>query len=166
MDLASIIIGLICCALFVVPVIYINSVQKNKSRKLLANFVDLAAQQQLIMSQHDLWKHCYAIGIDNKANKLFYLQKTADTEQKILINLAEVEACHVVNVNRNVNNNKVIDRLELLLSFRNTKLPKKILEFYNADNNMALNDELRLVEKWNTIINQHVEANKKTSLPV
>lgn len=163
MDLASIVIGLICCALFVVPVIYIQSVQKNKSRKFLADFTNLAAQQQLIMSQHDLWKHCYAIGIDSRANKLFYIKKAADTEDQVLVNLSELAACSVVNINRNIHDNRVIDRLELLLSFRNNRLPKQTLEFYNGENSMALNDELRLLEKWNTIINSSIEANKKTS---
>lgn len=166
MDLPSIIIGLICCALFVVPIIYIQSVQKNKSRKFLADFNNLAAEQQLIMSQHDLWKHCYAIGIDTKANKLFYLKKEADKNHTALVSLSDLAACSVGNINRNINNNKVIDRLELVLSFRNTKMPRQTLEFYNVEKGMALNDELRLVEKWNTILNSSIDAGKKPSLAV
>lgn len=164
MDLGSIIIGLICFALFVVPIIYIQSVQKNKSRKFFANFINLATQQQLVVAQSDLWKNCYAIGIDTKANKLFYLKKSADTEQKVLINLSEVESCSVVNINRNINNNKIIDRLELLISFHNNKLPKKALEFFNREDNQALNDELRLTEKWRNIINMNLETSKKSSV--
>lgn len=164
MDLGSAIFGIFALACFIVPVIYLQRAKKKERTKFLKGFTDLAEQQQLSISEHDFWNHCFAIGIDTSKNKLFYLKKQKETEQKFLIDLSEVEYCRVNNINRSVNQDKIIERLELVFTFRNSKLPQKALEFYNKDETMALHDELQLIEKWKTNINSRLEVKRKLPL--
>lgn len=61
-------------------------------------------------------------------------------------------------MNRTVNDSLIIDRLALKFSFRNSKLSDQVLEFYNKEETMAVNDEVQLSEKWKAMINAHIEA--------
>lgn len=166
MELGSVIFGLLTLACFVVPVIYLKRASKKEKNKFLKNFIQLAEQQQLSISRHDFWNHSFAIGIDINKNKLFYFKKCGDLDQEVLIDLYEVESCRLNNINRNVNQNKVIDRLELVFTFRNPRLAQKTLVFYNKEETISLYEELAIIENWKTIINTHLETIKSKRLPL
>jgi hypothetical protein len=156
MDLGSAIFGLMALACFIVPVIYLQRRSSQERKKFLKEFIQAAEQQQLSISVHDFWNHGYAIGIDTNKHKLFYLVSKEGINQKQIIDLCEAEKCSLINMNRMVNDSKVIDRLALKFSFRNSKLPEKALEFYNKEETMAVNEEFQLAEKWVAIINAHL----------
>lgn len=164
MDLSSIIIGLCAIAFFVVPIVYVQSAQKKKRKAFLKSFLSLAEQQQLNITQHEVWNQYYAIGLDASTNKLLYLKKRNGEEQKVLIDLAEVEECSVVNSKRTMQDNIIIDRLALAFRFRNPKRAAQTIEFYDKEVSMALNEELRLSEKWKNIINAGLSTPRKTAL--
>lgn len=164
MDLISALIGIVSLAFFIVPIVYLQIMKKNGRKKFLNNFMLLGRQHQVNISQHDFWNHSYAIGLDETANKLFFLKTAANTEQKISINLSEVEKCKLVNKNRTIDNNKIIDSLELVLTFRNPGMPEKTLEFYDREESMSVNEEVQLIEKWNTLINSRLEQKRRLSM--
>ncbi|WP_017730776.1 PH domain-containing protein [Nafulsella turpanensis] len=157
MDLGSVIIALVLLALCIVPFIYYSGVQKKKKKNFSKELINLAEQQNVKFSQYEVWSHYYGIGIDTSTNRLFYFKKREDKEQKAFIDLSEVEKCRVNNVNRMVNDNKIIDRLELVFKFRDSKMPEKALEFYNKEESMSLHEELQLSEKWANIINSNLK---------
>lgn len=163
MDLTSAIIGLCAIACFVVPVVYIQYAQKKKKKEFLANFLNLAGRQHINITQHEQWNQYYAIGLDGGTNKLFYLKKKDGQEQTALIDLNEVETCSVVNKQRKVHEDIIIERLDLAFKYRNPKAGEKVLEFYDKEVSMALNEELKLVEKWKNIINARTVSFKKAA---
>lgn len=163
MDLTSAIIGLCALACFVVPVVYIQKAQKSRKREFLARFLQLAGQQQLTITQHELWNQYYGIGLDTGANKIFYLKRKDGKEETILIDMAELEACKMVNKQRKIQTDIIIDRLELAFKYRNPKLPEIALEFYDKEVSMTLNEELRLTEKWKSIISARTVTFKKAA---
>jgi hypothetical protein len=163
MDLGSAIFGIFSLACFIVPVIYLQNVKKKEKKKFLQNFLQLAGQQQLTISQYDCWSHYYGIGIDSSKNKLFYLKKDKETEQKIIIDLSEVEKCFLINKNRNIQGSKVIDQLGLGFSFLHSRLPEKTLVFYNKEESMTVNDELQLSEKWKAIVNANLQVPRRSA---
>ncbi len=166
MDLATSLIGLGMVALIMLPILYFHYAQKNKRKKFLNDFISQAEQQQLKVSQHDVWSQYSAIGLDAAANKLFFYSKRGDQEQKSLINLAEVEKCRV-NISRIAQNeDQVIDRLELVLTIRNVRSSEKVIEFFSKEEFMTLNGELQLVEKWKTIVNSQLEGRRRLSVAV
>ena len=164
MDLISVIIGIISLAFFIVPVVYLQMVKKNEKKKFLDNFLLLAQQQQLNISEHDFWNHSYAIGLDDTNKKLFFLKTAGGTEQKISINIKEIEKCVLVNKSRIVDKSKVIDRLELVVTLRNVRQSEKTLEFYDREESMSVNEEVQLIEKWNKLINDRIEPARKLSM--
>lgn len=163
-DLTTTLIGLGLVALCILPIVYFYYVQKKERKKFLESFLSLTGQQQVNTSQYDVWGHYCALAIDTSANKLFYFKKQGDKEEKALINLAEVERCSVINTKRALNEDQVIDRLELALTFISSRQSEKVLSFYSKDEGPSLNGELQLVEKWKMIISAHLEAKKKPVL--
>lgn len=162
MDSSTIIIGLVCLAIIILPILYFQRNQKNKASKLFNEFSNLAGQQQLNISQYDFWDPFYAIGLDSDKMKLFYTKRRESVVQETVIDLLEVGQYRVSNTNRDTNGSKVIDYIELTFTYRNSKHPEKSLEFYNREENLILGGELRLAEKWKTIINTSLAA-KQTS---
>jgi hypothetical protein len=152
MDLATLIIGLLSVAVFIVPVLYIQRKQKGNSGKLLAAFMAAGAQQGLRITKHERWNEQFAIGLDETQHKLFYMNKQALTPQQVVVDLAEVKNCAVVNMSRDVNGSRIIDLIGLRFSFHNTKWPEQLLEFYNKEESMLLSGELQLAEKWRVIV--------------
>lgn len=163
MDLLTTIIGLIVVALCVLPIVYMHVSQKKEKNKFLHDFKLMAEQQQLLLSKHEVWGHFYAIGLDSSCSKLCYYQKRGDRPQQELIKLGEVDRCWVNTLKKPMNGDNVIDRVELVLSFRNPKLAEKALVFYSREEGMALDGEIQLIELWKTIINSEL-ANKKLAI--
>lgn len=111
----------------------------------------------------DFWELYYAIGIDTDKQKLFYVRKHEGVNQQIVIDLLKVSSCNVNKIARDTNGIKVIDRIELAFSYRDPNYTVKALEFYSRDQNLILGHELKICERWCTVINSSLaEAVSRT----
>lgn len=150
MELQSIIIGVLCLAVFIVPIFLL---QKRQSGKSLQDYSDMAAKQGLSILKNEFWDPCYALGVDPDKKMLFYTKKHEEGYDQVLIDLSQVEKCTVSNISREVKGDKVIDNVGLLLTYRlGLKLSPTYLEFYNKEETLNLNEELLLAKKWEAII--------------
>lgn len=163
-DLPTLSIGLGLVALTILPMLYFYLAQKKRRAAFLNSFLFRAQQQQVQVTQHDVWGNYAAIGLDSQANKIYYLKKKDTQEQQAVINLAEVEKCSVTHLKRVQNEDQVIDKLELCFTFRTAKSSDITLEFYSKDEAMTLNGELQLVEKWKGLITARLSPAKKLAL--
>lgn len=164
MDLTTSLIGLGLVALTILPILYFHFVQKNKRKKYLQDFLNLAAQQQVKITRHAMWGHSCAIGLDDANNKLFYLKKQDNEETKVSINLADVEKCRLLVQRRAQNEEQVIDRLELVFSFRNGRTAEKTMLFYSKEEDLSLNGELQLAEQWQALIRAQLAGNRSMAM--
>ena len=160
MDIESSIILLIMFALCAIPIVIINKKKKLKEKLLLQTLFDLAAKSNCKITTYDKWSET-VIGIDKPAHKLFFVRKTTEEVITREIILSEIQKCRFINTNRVVNGNrisqKVIDKLELVFTFYDSKKSDLILEFYNAVyDSLFLRDEIPLAEKWSEIVNSEL----------
>lgn len=163
MDLNTLIIGIVCLAIVVVPFLYFQINQNKKNQKVHADFIDVAEKQQLDISLSDFWDPSYAIGIDTDNLKLLYIKKNDGKDQQTIIDLSKVSRCGVNKLSRETDGSKVIDRIELVFTYRDHAYTVKSLEFYNRDENLILGHELNLCERWSTVINSSLtEASTRT----
>lgn len=165
MDTTAIISGLLLVALIIIPFFLHHLRQKKKKAKFLNDLLSLDKNEDSIISQKDLWRECYAIGINENSKKLLYINKIKDKEQNSVIDLSEVEGCRIVNTSRSVKipkgNLTVIDRIDLVLTFNRADLSEKALEFYDSTTFMTPDGEIPLAEKWLAIVNSNLKTNKK-----
>ena len=158
MDLSTIIISIIALMLFVVPIMYIKSVQKKKAQKHLNEFLGQAQAQQLQLTQHEFWDDCYGIGLDEAKQKLFYVKKHQGNEQQQVVNLAEMKSCSVSTTSREAGDNTVIEQISLRFTPRTPKAQELYLEFYSHEVNLMVSGELRTANKWSDIANESIKS--------
>lgn len=164
MDLVSSLIGLGLVMLTILPFVYFHFSLKKKKQEFTKEFLHLATQHQAVITQYDVWSNYFAIGLDTRTNKLFYYRKREGKEEKALINLADVTKCRVNNIKKTHDGDQVIDRLELVFTYRNGRSSEQALMFFSKEEFMTHNGELQLVEKWSQGINPLLEAKKDLSL--
>lgn len=139
---------------------------KLRSENQLAVLKSFAEENDSTITQHDSWDQTH-IGIDDRENmKLFFIRGTAINDTREVVDLNEVERCHLKKEVRSVIQHKekilVIDKIELILSFRDMKKPPAKLEFYNNDyDSLTLSGELQMAEKWEKTINDTISNSRK-----
>jgi hypothetical protein len=165
MNLHSIIFGIAgLIALIVVPVYIHHLFKTQKERKFLEHFKNLAEREKLEISQSEMWKDKYLIGLDNKANKILYINKLKEKIQEYIIDLQRVEHCRIANISRSVKtadgSRNVTDRLELVFTYRAPEVPKTVLEFYDSEVFLTSDEEHPLIENWSRIINARLNTTR------
>jgi hypothetical protein len=149
-------------ALITLPVYLHHLYKKNKEVKFLRYFKNMAEREKLEISQNEMWKDKYLIGIDENANKLLYVNSSENKMEEHVIDLSGVETCRIASMNRNVKTadgiKNVTDRLDLVFTHRNAEVPQTVLEFYDSEVFMTPDGELPLIENWFRIINSRLKA--------
>ena len=157
MDASTAIIALVFIAFISIPFVFMSRAQRKKGKQFSTVFELAAKQQNLQIAQKEFWNSKYGIGIDANSRKLLYLKKKGEEVQQTLIDLSEVEKCRVANHSRGVKTHntaaKVIDRIDLVLTFRTPGAAEKNLEFYSVDESLIIGKEVLLAEKWLKLIN-------------
>jgi hypothetical protein len=165
MDKASAIIGLGIVVMTALPFIIYNIYKNMRKRKFLKDFMDLSVKAKLTFFQHEIWKNCYAIGIDSDSKKLLYYNKKEDKADGTLIDLSTVQKCRMVATDRHVKSQNSINdhtnRLELILTYTNSSMPEKVIEFYKNPEFMPSTDDFAHVENWLSIINSNLKNGQK-----
>jgi hypothetical protein len=166
MNIQSLIFGFAgLIALVTLPVFLHYLYKKNKEMRFLKYFNNLAEREKLSISQKDMWKDNYLIGIDDSSNKVININMGKDKIQESVIDLSFVENCRIGNINRNVKTQdglkNVTDRLELVFAHRVSEMSDTILEFYDSEIFMTSDGEFPLIEKWFRIINSKLNRLKK-----
>lgn len=150
MNITIFLMGVLFLAFFIVPVIYIHRVQKNKGKKFLKNFAALAQKNNINLTNCDMWNNNNCIGMDEINGKVFVLYKTDDKEETIQVDLKSVSECKLSPTFRKVKGNKdgcITEKIDLVFNFNNSDT-QKVINFYNINGNTTLTDEQILAEKW------------------
>lgn len=161
MDKQSLIIILGIVVAIALPFLIISLIKKRNDAIFMRHFTDLAHSEKLNISKREFWDHNYAIAIDNNSKKIIYANRLKDGEAGTIIDLAEIENCRKVIINKtqkNLNgNDPLTDRLELVFTFRKPELPEKVLVFYENPEFMPNAEECSHLENWHQIINSNLK---------
>jgi len=160
MNFSLILIGVIFLAAFILPVVYIHRVQKNKGKNFLKHYMTLAEKNQVKIVENDMWDSSNCIGIDTVSKKILVLKKNDEGEESILIDLKEVDKCFASPTYRSFKgnkNNKILERLDLVFTYKNSSKPENQINFFINSGNSTLSDQQVLAEKWCGIVNKHLQ---------
>lgn len=156
-DLTTIFISIIAFSFFFVPIFYYEYVKKKFAKKFASHFNEAAQNSSIILSQFDVWRDRYGIGIDSISNRLFYLKQLNGKDEITVIDLNEIKKCRIIKVGDNIKthngNQKVTARIGLLFEHVTSTKPDKILEFFKDENGDSLLDEITIAEKWYNTFN-------------
>lgn len=160
MDSGTLIIGTIIIAICILPFILIGNSIKKRKKQLLQSLSGLARQKNSKITHYELGADL-AIGMDESTDFLFFFRRVKDKEIEQHIDMKTIQNCKVLNTSRTIRNSKesyqLTDKLELCISPKVKNRPEIILEFYNSDENLQLDGELQLIEKWAKVVNDKIK---------
>lgn len=161
MDTGTIIIAIVFLAAFILPFYFFGRSKKNGAQSLTQTFSELAAKAGLNIVAPECWNKMYCIGLDPNAGKILYVKVKNGAAQEIVIDLAEIEKCRVVNHSKSaVAHNtatKVVEKIELVFTPFAAHHNEKTLEFYALAESLTIGNELKLAEKWKQLAEQQLK---------
>ena len=162
MELSTTLFGIAAMAAFVLPIVYLQGMQKKKEKKLYDKFLKLTQEKGLKLTHSEVWNYVYCLGLDVQTKQLVHFKKKGETPEIQLIDLKLFKKCTVNKVGRTVKTNDgpvtVIERLQLSLSPSSAQSKVQNIEFYNADESSSVTTELPLLAKWEKQINEVLQA--------
>lgn len=163
MDNSSIIaIVVVIIVMILLYVIHNISTTKKKSG-IKQELCSLAENTNCKITDLDFWNNC-KIGFDKDKGYLFFIRIKRGERHNSIVDLKEVAKCDINKEVRTISsgNNKqsVIDKMELVFTHKDRNRTR--LEFYNTEcDNLYLDGELQLIEKWADIANNFIQNNTK-----
>ncbi|WP_323756317.1 hypothetical protein [Roseivirga sp.] len=162
MELSSTLFGIAAMAVFVLPIIYLQGMQKKKEKKLFTEFLQLTQEKGLKLTHSEVWNYVYCLGLDTQTKQLIHFKKKGETPEIQLIDLKLYKKCAINKVSRTVKTNDgpvtIFERLYLTLTPSNTQSKAQNIEFYNADESSSVTTELPLLAKWEKQISEALQA--------
>ncbi|MDN3492470.1 hypothetical protein [Winogradskyella bathintestinalis] len=150
MDLGTAIVGSVCVILCAIPFALISINTKRKEKEILKVLKNIATKHQSKLTEIEVCGR-YAIGIDKHNKRLFFIKKNNDDYKEQVIELSQVIDSKVINTNRSIKDEKIIQQLHLQLSYKGVMKQEDVLEFYNVNESYQLSGELQSIEKWKKI---------------
>ena len=145
MEKSSIIIGLACLVLIILPIFLLNLSIKIKGQSILSKIQSQATQNNGKITDYEYWNN-YAIGIDSNAGVIYYWSKLNKKEPFQKIELNKIAASKITSVR----DADYSDSESLILEFTFAdKTTNRKIEFFNSDHDgLTMHDEYQLAEKW------------------
>lgn len=162
MDSNTMVIGVII-VLFGITLYILNSrSKKKKEAQFLQPLSRLAEKDNCKISQYDIWNDS-VIGIDETQNTVFAIRKKKEKETSIVVNLAEIFRCRVIEVSRTSGpkegNAIAFDRIDLAFINKDKSKADVVVEFFDANTDrLTLTGELQLAEKWCVLVNNKLAS--------
>ena len=163
MEIESIIIGVIILAICIVQLMLMSRNRKKTERKKVELLLSLAKNNHSTITKHEACGD-YIIGIDEQAQKIFFVKQGENLVEEQCINLREIKQCvierNAKTVAQSTSTTNLIEKLQLTF-IPSDKTKKEIaLEFFNAAKTMQLFGELQSIEKWHKEINTVLNSRK------
>ncbi|GGW53354.1 hypothetical protein DFQ11_101177 [Winogradskyella epiphytica] len=149
------IIDAVIIACIILPFIFIITGRRKRESTLRKILQFEAAQNNCNLDEMEI-HNSFAIGLDTEAKKLLFRKTTALKKYTQIINLSTVEHCEFLKITRSVKTKtkgeKVIEKLHLTFIHNNGQRTS-ILEFYDHEDEMILDDAVITGEAWERKIN-------------
>ncbi|WP_234570609.1 hypothetical protein [Rhodohalobacter sp. 614A] len=171
-DLPSVIISFFALATFFVPITWYHISEKAKVKKLTEILNQFANEKNISLTNHEIWGDFYAFGIDEKSKKLLYVKANKDNEEKIFVDLSEIDNCKVVNGSKNIRGAKgnvsFTNNIRLQLHYKTSGKASEFLEIYDGENGKSLTSEISIANKWSRKISSllHKRSESRYKLPL
>ncbi|UXP31141.1 hypothetical protein N6H18_12360 [Reichenbachiella agarivorans] len=148
--------GLVVIALCVMIFVIIHKSRVNKERELVNGLKAIALSCNSDIQEVECGLE-FAIGMSDVKDYVFFYKKRQDYTNEQYVPLSAVGKCYVQSVRRphpaKGSTEVIIDKLDLILEFKDKKLGQRRFEFYNSDERLQMNGEMQLIQNWESIIN-------------
>ncbi|MEA1785173.1 hypothetical protein U1E44_03650 [Arenibacter sp. GZD96] len=167
MDLETTFIAALLVAICIFPFLAIGTSIRKKKKLLFHTLNTFCTQHNNTITHYELCGEI-AIALCKESNALVFIKRSKHKEINQIVDLDEIQKCYTLKPHKTVRsksgNYSVIIQLALSLHFEAQEKPELILEFYNLNDNLQLDGELQLMERWNEIINKALNTRQRPKL--
>lgn len=164
MDSVSIFTGVFVIGIFLLIFIIPSVNTKRKEKKMLHTLTKMAEQQHCIITKTEIIGDS-VLALDEKNAVIFFLRQLKDQQTTEYIQLNDILVCNVLNQAKSFKNKgadyKQIERLGLQFVCIDKSKQNIIWEFYNIEDSMHMNIELKRLEEWKSIVNARLKIMQK-----
>lgn len=161
MDTSSIITGIVVAAIIIFPLYYFYITKKRKDKKIKNDFFAMGSSVGISISEFDVCND-FAIGTDPFLNKIIFYSNRNEKKNIQVVDTTEVKKCIPVIQRRNSGSGSSgsIEGLKLCFEFKNVTISPVFFEFYKETDDSILANELKLLEKWENLLNLKLSKGK------
>ena len=158
MDQGTTIMGIIIALICAIPIILSILKSRKKKKKKLEVLQSIEHENSCRVTQYDLFSNSL-IGIDTSA-LLLILIKWEDNKPIIQkVNLKEIKSCLINNLSKP---NQPLENIDLILKYHDYNIKDTVLEFFSLKHDGLISSkEIKLAEKWCSIVNNRINVNAK-----
>lgn len=142
----------------VMPFIWFTYIGRKASIKSKKTIKDLIKGQNLKFTEKEFWNHNF-IGIDKDKKVLLFVKIKSPENEIIRIDLNDVKSCVIDKNTREIKREKKLEyelqqmNLEIQL---NSKLSSVTFNFYDIEDQLAEDFEMKRAEKWKHFIADNI----------
>lgn len=145
-NIATAAIGFGLLILCLAPILWLHWSASKGEKKLKDTFYQAAQNQNVQLTNTQIWSTKYGIGLDENSQKLMYGRWMNGNLETVVLNLNSIKNC---SVSKEMDGNSV-DKVFLQILPNNG--PQQKLEFYNSDFTPSLTEEYLIAQKWQQTI--------------
>ncbi|RED92221.1 hypothetical protein [Marinoscillum furvescens] len=163
MDIGTIVIGLITVALCIIPFFLMRKSKQLNEQNLINGLQALADSYHCELAAKEVSMD-FVIGISASNNYVFYYKYRNGKMQEEAIPLDAIDRCEVMTRRRTIKAGKkretVYEKLELAFIPQHAQTPPTRVTFFDADEQIQPNGQLKLIRDWEARINEVLKARK------
>jgi len=160
MDTVSISIGLFIMGVFLLIFILPVMNTKKRQKEMIAVLHALAGRNNSIVGKKEIIGDVI-VGLDEEQGILYYCKNNKVKDSSTSIQLKNVMQCKLINQMKKVKssneNYNPYEKIGLEFVSKEKQHPHVIWEFYNVEETSQLNFDVKLLEKWEKLINSGIK---------
>jgi hypothetical protein len=161
LNLGTIIVGIICTLICVIPFILMGRSKKKKEHEQLLLLTNIANQHGGSITQHEFCGN-FGIAIDENKGFVYFNKNVKGAITEGFVDLNQITACKVNNISISFTENKEtyhkINRLDLCFIPDNHTSKEIRWEFFSLENNLQPYGEFQAAERWSKLINKQIQV--------
>lgn len=154
-------IDVIIIAIVILPFVLFIGGSKKRTQQFKRALQSEAAQNHCKLQYIEVHGN-FAIGLDIQAQKVLFYKKTAKESYTTIIDLKTVSSCKAIKETKRVKDKTtyydVVINVQLSFLHNNGNTVSNLL-FYDNDDELTLNDEIAVADKWQSEINNLIKGN-------
>jgi len=155
MDLGTILTATIMLSICVLPFILMNRKKKRRIKKLQQNFMDFISEKGQNIGENEICGD-FVIGLDNISKHLYFIKQNQSTDIQVCIPINTITDCKLEKIyeidSNSMDQSTALDKVLLTFTTKEAQSKNKTLILFDSDDQMQLDGELQLGEKWSKII--------------
>lgn len=165
MKMSELVMTILITLLAIFPFMWFTYLGKKTFRNSHKIIKDLLKEEGLSFNQKEFWNHNF-IGIDETKNRLLFIKVKSPENTIFKIDLNDVKSCQIHKNTNDYKRDKKIESelqtLDLELGFYSKKANIK-LNFYDIEDRLSENFEMKRAEKWQQSIFANIPKNSVKS---